>query len=110
MYLSEVAADFQYLLGELNVDADAMSWPAAAEPEPAVYALQPGDLSADWKDQDLAAVKQTDQEILQLVERLKGDPKFSLQKTRGGVYGVSREPSRPNVKARPQVILPKEYG
>lgn len=109
-YLSEVAADFQYLPGELNVDADAMSRPAAAaQPEPVVYALLPGDLPTDWKDQDLAAAQQKDQEILQLVERLKGDPKFSLQKTRGGVYVVSRAPARPNVTARPQVLLPKEY-
>ena len=65
--------DFQYLPGELNLDADAMSRPAAAEPEPVVYALLPGDLPTDRKDQDLAAAQQLDQEILQLVERLKGD-------------------------------------
>ena len=55
------------------MDADAMSRPAAAEPEPVVYALLPGDLPTDRKDQDLAAAQQLDQEILQLVERLKGD-------------------------------------
>ena len=65
--------DFQYLPGELNLDADAMSRPEAAEPEPVVYALLPGDLPTDRKDQDLAAAQQLDQEILQLVERLKGD-------------------------------------
>ena len=81
------------------MNADAMSQPAAAEPEPTFYALLPGDLPTDWKDQDLAAAQKTDQEILQLVERLKGDMKFSLEKTRGGVYVVSRAPSRPNVTA-----------